>query len=218
MTRLYLLVEGQTEEAFVKELLAPHYAEQQLFITPIIARTGPESKGGIVSYSKIKPQVTRLCRQHRSAYVSTLIDLYALPEDFPGKRASDYPSNGSGKEKANFLEGKFLASINEPNFIPNFLVHEYEALLFVQPDKFSEWTDDAEIVAHLSKIADHFACPEDINDKPETAPSKRIKAIMKNYRKTIHGPLIACAIGMEDMRKNCPHFHEWLLKLEKLIT
>jgi hypothetical protein len=41
MKRLYLLVEGQTEETFVRELLTPHYAHLDLFISPIIVRTSP---------------------------------------------------------------------------------------------------------------------------------------------------------------------------------
>ena len=34
MTRIYLLVEGQTEEAFVNELLVPHYARMGRFGSP----------------------------------------------------------------------------------------------------------------------------------------------------------------------------------------
>ena len=46
MKRLYLLVEGQTEETFVRELLAPHYAQVELFMYPILLRTSPGFKGG----------------------------------------------------------------------------------------------------------------------------------------------------------------------------
>lgn len=41
MNRVYLLVEGQTEEAFVNELLVPHYTRMGLYLTPIIASTSP---------------------------------------------------------------------------------------------------------------------------------------------------------------------------------
>jgi hypothetical protein len=48
--RLYLLVEGQTEETFVRELL---------FISPIIVRTSPGYKGGVTGYGKTKSQLKR---------------------------------------------------------------------------------------------------------------------------------------------------------------
>lgn len=216
MTRVYLLVEGQTEEAFVRELLEPHYARLGLYLTPIIVRTSPGHKGGVVSYAKIKPQLQRLCRQDDGAHVSTLFDLYALPQDFPGKADATYPANGSGHQKAAFLEAYLAKDIDQANFIPNLMVYEFEALLFVQPDKFSEWTDNYKTVIELGDQAQKYATPEDINDSPETAPSKRIQVAMPGYQKTFHGPLIACEIGLDAMRAACPHFHGWLQKLEAL--
>lgn len=213
MSRIYLLVEGQTEEAFVGELLTPHYARMGLYITPIIVSTSPGFRGGVVSYAKIKPQIVRLCSQDTQAKVSTMFDLYALPNDFPGKADAAYPSQGSGAQKADYLEARLKQNINEPNFLPNLMVHEFEALLFTAPQKFAEWTDDAEVVEKLASAVKSCK-PEDVNDSPLTAPSKRVLAAMPNYQKTFHGPLIACEIGLDAMRQSCPHFHAWLLTLE----
>jgi hypothetical protein len=218
MTRVYLLVEGQTEEAFVRELLEPHYARLGLYLTPIIVRTSPGYKGGVVSYAKIKPQLQRLCRQDADTHVSTLFDLYALPTDFPGKQDAAYPANGNGHQKASFLETRLAEDIELANFIPNLMVHEFEALLFVEPRKFAEWTDGYKTVIALGDQAQKYPTPEDINDSPESAPSKRIQKAMPSYQKTFHGPLIACEIGLDAMRKACPHFNEWLVKLESLIS
>lgn len=213
MSRIYLLVEGQTEEAFVGELLTPHYARMGLYITPIIVSTSPGHKGGVVSYAKIKPQIIRLCRQDVQANVSTLFDLYALPTDFPGKADAGYPANGSGVQKADYLESRLMQDINEANFLPNLLVHEFEALLFTAPQKFAEWTEnDAVVTKLLASVQGH--APEEINDSPQTAPSKRVLAVMPEYQKTFHGPLIACEIGLDAMRQACPHFNAWLEKLE----
>ena len=217
MTRVYLLVEGQTEEAFVRELLEPHYSRLGLYLTPILVRTSPGYKGGVVSYAKIKPQLQRLCSQDDGANVSTLFDLYALPQDFPGKEDAAYPVNGSGHQKASFLEARLAEDIDRANFIPNLMVHEFEALLFVDPRKFAEWTDSNSAVINLGDQAQKYETPEDINDSPESAPSKRILKAMPSYQKTFHGPLIACEIGLDAMRKVCPHFNEWLMKLEALI-
>lgn len=216
MTRVYMLVEGQTEEAFVRELLVPHYARLGLYLFPVIVHTSPGYKGGVVSYAKIKPQILRLCRQDASAHVTTLFDLYALPQDFPGKMDAAYPVGGSGRQKAEFLEARLAQEMGQANFLPHLMVHEFEALLFVQPDKFAEWTDGLAVVKSIRADAQSHATPEDINDGPQTAPSKRILAAMPRYQKTFHGPLIACEIGLDAMRVACPHFHGWLQQLEAL--
>lgn len=216
MSRVYLLVEGQTEEAFVNELMMPVYASRGLYLTPIIVSTSPGHKGGVVSYGKVRPQIERLCKQDSGAYVTTIFDLYALPGDFPGKSSSAYPATASGHDKAKFLEAELAMDIGQRNFIPNLLVHEFEALLFVQIDAFAQWTDDAHVLAPLRAIQG-TAPPEDINDSPDTAPSKRILAAMPGYQKTFHGPLIACDIGLAAMRTACPHFAGWLRELEELV-
>jgi Domain of unknown function (DUF4276) len=215
MNRIYLLVEGQTEEAFVGELLAPHYARIGLYLTPIIVSTSHRHKGGVVSYAKIRPQIVRLCRQDARAQVSTMFDLYALPVDFPGKLSPAFPRQGTGVQKAEFLETQLALDVNEPNFLPNLLVHEFEALLLAGPEKFSEWTDDASVVKELSATVAN-TLPEDINESPMSAPSMRVLAAMPSYQKTFHGPLIACEIGLDAIRQSCPHFHGWLTRLEAL--
>ncbi len=215
MSRIYLLVEGQTEEAFVSELLVPHYSNQGIFLTPIIVSTRPGFRGGVVGYMKVRRQIERLCKQDGGARVSTLFDLYALPNDFPGKSSPQYPVNGTGRQKADFLEAELAKDIGLQNFIPNLLVHEFEALLFVQLDAFAAWTDDDSVLEPLHAVRATTA-PEDINDGHATAPSKRILSVMPGYQKTVHGPLIACDIGLDAIRRACPHFDDWLDKLEAL--
>lgn len=215
MRRVYLLVEGQTEETFVRELLAPHYARMHLLLTPIIVSTSPGHRGGIVSYGKVRPQIERLCKQDAKAVVSTLFDLYALPADFPGKCASEWPKQRSGLDKARLIEQALLADIKQANFLPYIQVHEFEALLFTDLTAFEAWVDDDGVLAPLHAVRATTA-PEDINENPQTAPSARILSVMRNYQKTVHGPLIACDIGLDAMRDACPHFAEWLSRLDGL--
>jgi hypothetical protein len=56
--------------------------------------------------------------------------------------------------------------------------------------------------------------PEEINERPEFAPSKRIIDLFPAYKKTLHGPTTAARIGLETIRNECPHFNEWMNKLE----
>jgi hypothetical protein len=44
--RVNILVEGQTEETFVRELLAPHLVGFQVYLTPRIIETSKGHKGG----------------------------------------------------------------------------------------------------------------------------------------------------------------------------
>jgi hypothetical protein len=216
MSRIYLLVEGQTEEAFVGELLQPHYARMGLYLTPIIVSTSPSQKGGVVSYAKVRPQIERLCKQESDTHVSTLFDLYALPSDFPGKSDPAWPHQGTGDQKARWVESCLTRDIGRRNFIPNILVHEFEALLFVRPDAFAGWTDEHAVESLAA--ARRNTAPEDINDGANTAPSKRIRAAMPGYQKPVHGPLIACDIGLDAIRADCPHFDAWLRRLEALVN
>jgi len=141
--------------------------------------------------------------------------LYGLPHDFPGKSNPIYRSLGNGRDKAQLLESELMREIELPNFIPNLTLHEFETLLFVNLAAFTPWTDSDHCLAELHKVRGTTA-PEDINDGPSTAPSKRIKAAMPRYQKTFHGPLIAIDIGLDAMRRECPHFDAWLAKIEAL--
>ncbi len=215
MSRVYILVEGQTEEAFLNELMVQPYARKGVYLTPIIINTSASHKGGLSSYSKVKPQIEKLCKQDSKAYVSTFFDYYALPKDFPGNRELSSFGAATGTAKVAYLEQQLGAAIARPNFIPNLTLHEFEALLLTDVDAFAEWTDADEVLEPLRQVRVATA-PEDINNNALTAPSKRILSAMPEYQKTLHGPLIALAIGLDAIRGACPHFNCWLDKLDGL--
>ncbi|WP_288874649.1 DUF4276 family protein [uncultured Kosakonia sp.] len=210
MTRVLVFVEGQTEETFVRDLLVPYFAIQGLYLTPILAQTSPGHKGGIVSYGKVKHQVLRLCKQDGTAYVTTLIDYYGLPTDFPGYTSSP---DLDAHQRVRLLEQAFGTDITQARFIPNLLLHEFEALLFCAPKKFADWLDDNAPIDELEAVRLAFASPEHINNSPQTAPSKRIMALIPEYRKTLHGPMIAADIGLDLIRAQCSHFNNWIERL-----
>jgi hypothetical protein len=98
---------------------------------------------------------------------------------------------------------------------PNLMVHEFETLLFVNLVAFTPWTDSDHCLTELHKVR-RTTVPDDINAGLSSAPSKRIKAVMPRYQKTFHGPLITIDIGLDAMRRECPHFNAWLAKIEAL--
>jgi hypothetical protein len=66
--------------------------------------------------------------------------------------------------------------------------------------------DDPAVIDAIAKIAASHATPEDIDDGPMTAPSKRLCDVFAAYQKALHGPLAVAAIGLDRIRATCPHF------------
>ncbi len=213
MTRIYVMVEGQTEDTFVRDVLTPHFSRIGVYLYSILVSTSPTHKGGVTNYDKVKPQLIQQCREKHTAYVTTMFDLYALPNNFPCKEDPTYQTLRTGHQKASYLEQALATDIGERNFIPNLMVHEFEAILFSHVEHFSCWTDEI-TVNRLKSIASDYPTPEDINDSPETAPSKRILQLMPEYDKVVQGSIIASEIGLDQIRAKCDHFDEWLKKLE----
>ncbi len=211
MTRVHVFCEGQTEDVFVREVLAPHFQRMNIWLNPIIVRTGPQGKGGVSSYGKIKWQVENKCKEDPTAWVTTLLDYYGLPSDFPAMAMA-----GDSMARAKAVEKAFQTDIGQLNFIANIIVHEFEGLLFSAPTAFAAWFDDADIIRTLTNVRDGFSTPEHINDGQTTAPSKRILAVCDTYDKMVHGSLIALDIGLDTICRECPLFHAWVKRLEAL--
>lgn len=218
MKRVLVLVEGQTEERFVKDTLAPHLWAQGVDLVPKIAvtkrvKSGPDFKGGITDYQKVENDLLRLLGDSGTIGVTSFIDYYRLPGDFPGM--STRP-RGKPILRAKHVEEVWARKIDHRQFRPFLMVHEFEALLFSKPDEICRALYQPEKEADLKEIKNAFPTPEDINDNPETAPSKRIIKILIGYQKTVHGPSVAKRIGLDTLRSECPHFNEWLTWLEGL--
>ena len=97
--------------------------------------------------------------------------------------------------------------------------HEFEGLLFSGVEVFRTLPDiSTQQVADLRSIRDGFTTPEDINDNPQTAPSRRIVGVVPGYRKRTYGPLLAQEIGLVGIRSQCPRFDAWVKRLESLAA
>ena len=70
----------------------------------------------------------------------------------------------------------------------------------------------------LQAVIDEYENPELIDNGPETAPSKRIISIYPRYgdNKPTIGSMIAQEIGIDELKKACRHFNDWVTKLERL--
>jgi len=217
MKRCLILVEGQTEERFVKDVLCPEFEPRDFYLSPTILTTkivksGPNFKGGVTSYAKLRADLDKLLRS--GAVVTTMIDYYGLPSDTPGM--SDRPI-GRAIDRVKHVENAIFNDMGSPYLLPFLALHEFEALLFVDHETTASVIPAPEKASEFLAIAGG-AEPEDINENPETAPSKRLKQVFPSFRKTLHGPTAAKRIGLSALRARCPHFDSWITRLEQYAS
>lgn len=226
MDRLLVHVEGQTEETFVNQILAPHLCN--FGYSTISARLIGNARqrvrrGGIRSWSSVRSDILAHIKQDASCLATTMVDYYGLPktgpEAWPGRNEAGMLAF---HHKAASVEAALSADIckemgsgfNPNRFIPFVIMHEFEGLLFSDCEKFSRGIGQPELAPNFQAIRKQFPTPEEINDSPITAPSKRIEKLVPGYEKPLLGTLAVLEIGLDRIRDECPHFRNWLEKLE----
>lgn len=220
MRRVYVVVEGLTEESFIKDVLAPVLWGHHVYLIPIILGT-PGHRGGNTSYARVKKDIVVLLKQDATACCSTMLDFYGLGDGFPGLPPSGTMPN---TEKVARIEQAVRADIMvevpdrraDVRLIPYLQLHEYEGLLFSDPKAFASGIGQPQIAPQLQIVRNAFTTPEDINDDVNTAPSKRVLGAYSSYRKVLDGTAAARAVGIARMRQECPHFRAWIETLESL--
>lgn len=220
MVQVHILVEGQTEEAFVKEILSPFLLNYNLTIIPIIISTkrtkeGRKFKGGLTNanFNNFISDLKGLIRSTPQGYVTTFIDYYGIPSKFPGYE--ERVTMRTQLNKVLFLEEQLANFLhNHPRFIPYIQLHEFEAFLFTDSIGFQKYLSPNEAnLEHLIYIIENYPNPEDINEGTETAPSKRILSNYRSYEKVNDGNLILLEIGIEKLIEKCSHFKSFIDKL-----
>jgi len=94
----------------------------------------------------------------------------------------------------------------------NLTLHEFEGYLFSNTEAFANIASKSQ-VNELANIRRRHDTPEHINDKFETAPSRRILGILPKYQKMQDGISIAENITVDRIAAECRHFAIWLAKL-----
>jgi hypothetical protein len=225
VARLYLFAEGPTEQTFADNVLKPHLAQHNVFLhKPVLIahakKKGRIHRGGGRQYLPMKNDILRFLSQEndRDVFFTTMIDLYAIHTEFPGLSEADTLRH-LPVMRVEFLEQRFAEDIGDPRFVPFIQLHEFEAYLFADPTCFrSFYSHHNRKLAALTAIADQYSTPELINDGQNSAPSKRIVSELPDYEdaKSVVGPQVAELIGLATIRQKCPHFHDWLSRLEQL--
>ncbi len=229
MTRLLVHVEGQTEEAFVNQLLAPHlYGYGYISVSARLMGNARQRdrRGGIRPWPAARDDILRHLREDRGCLATTMVDYYGLPAGdqgaWPGRATAVTDSLQDGGAHAAHVEEAIAQDVAEQmggdfdrsRFLPFIVMHEFEGLLFSDCIRFAEGIGKPELAGAFGTIRWRFATPEDINDSPVTAPSKRLASLLPGYQKPLNGTLGAQAIGLDRIREECPHFRAWVEQLE----
>jgi hypothetical protein len=219
-----IVVEGPTERAVIEQVLAPHFGGRGLSLhAKVVGKPG--HKGGVRNFESVRKEIMALMRQEPRSFVSTFFDYYGLPASWPG---IGLVSGGSAQEKALAVETSMLQNVRSilgestglNHFLPYVQMHELEALLFSNPGVMANTFERNDLASTFAAMVRQCGGCEEINDRAETAPSRRIAGLFPAYRKVgslmAHAPIIAKRIGTDAIRQACPHFNEWLTKLEGL--
>lgn len=224
MINLYVIVEGSSEENFIKKILAPYFANKNIFLYAECVITGKNNngkvcKGGGNSYQLYKNHITARIKQflpRQNYYFTTMIDFYALPTDF--QKLEESKSINQKYEQINFLEESFKSDIGYDNFIPYIQLHEFETLLFCDTQAIVEHYFDIEheklydIINQDIKDYDNI---EMINSSEHNAPSKRLDRYTNGEycnTKVSSSFSILKNIDIKILKEKCKHFNSWLFK------
>jgi len=224
--RLIVVVEGQTEDNFVRRILPPHLWGSGVVVSATIvgkakaAARGNSGKGarGGGCYADWERDIRNCLQDNPSPdfRLTTLFDLYGLPDDFPGR--DPIASDRSQADRCDRLKQAMKERINDWRFIPYLQLHEFEALVMACLPDLEGLYDAQDQLAGLTKLQAEVAAlqPEEINDSKETAPSTRLERLIPGYRKTKDGPDAIERAGLASVRSKCPRFSAWLSCLENL--
>ena len=214
MKRLYIVVEGQTEQEFVNSVAAPYLNKKGILdARPILIRTSRTGRGGMTKYKHLSDTVRLLLNSDKQDFiVTTFIDYFRLPDSMPVyDKCMEIPDETARIEA---LEASINDDIGDRRFFAYIQRHEFEALLFSSNAGFKYYFPD-QCARQTAEIIASYTSPEDINSSPEGAPSKRLLAIKPDYNKVLEGNVIAIEVGIETMLSKCPRFSKWF---EKIIT
>ena len=179
MKRLYVIVEGQTEQEFVNSMIAPYLLQYEIYnVTPLLIRTSKSGRGGFVNYEHLRNDVKRLLHSPKDDFVvTTFVDYFRIP-DVPHKEM--WGQKKIHVEQVVEMEKCMGEDIQDSRFIPYIQMHEFEALLFASNKGFNTYFDE-NLSEQTDAIVHAYENPKDINSTPQGAPSKRILSIKPNY-------------------------------------
>ncbi|XAH25900.1 DUF4276 family protein [Xylophilus sp. GW821-FHT01B05] len=217
-----VFAEGQSDEAFLKRVVAPALRDAHIFLKPQTLHTSRDSTGGAINFDRLCRNVRNTLRQTDTSYLTTFFDLYGLDNGMPGYSAALALAEPGGKvrhiERALHEALVHELGVRADRLILHIQPYELEGLFFSNPDALSEsvpgWARSAN---SLQEVRRAFPSPEHINNGFATKPSARLASLLKPaYRKTTHAPVIGQRVGLTAISQECAHFAAWIDRLRQL--
>ena len=220
MKRLVIIVEGDADERFINNVLTPYFNSNGIY-NYIQCYKIKHSNGGLSKYSHLKKDIVNTLYEN-DVVVSTLVDFYRIPSDFPGYNES--LSYDKHSDQVNYLESKIKEDIELTqnrvfeNLVPYIQLHEFETFIFSDIMGVDALFDQSEYDRReFINITRQYENPEDINNGVNTAPSVRLKKIIKGYDKVLFGIEIIQNLGVDLIREKCPRFNSWIQNLIDIL-
>jgi hypothetical protein len=211
--QIAVVVEGQTESAFVSELLAPYLQTFGAYITPVIVKTsrladGTTFKGGGMVWKHYENDLRRLLRASHYRCVSILVDFYAYPRNAPGADCCQRPHQP--RRCADLRIQAMAQTIGDQRFVPHVVLHEFETWVIAGALGTSHVLGDAGVAMRLQEEARTVGDDvELLNDSKVTAPSKRVIRCWPDYDKVTDGIEVIREAGLEKVSDRCPGLRSW---------
>lgn len=213
MRQVAIVVEGQTEEAFVQQVLAA-YVGSRVHLQPIITKTKVTARGayrGGGAWSHYRDILRRLIHQPHWSLVTTLIDFYAFPADGPGRDCHPGP-HPSPRDCARARSAAMAEALPGP-WLPFVLLHEFETLVIAAGSKQDSVLGDERAPLDFRRMIEQAGEAELVDDGQDSAPSKRVQARLPGYRKARDGAAVVGGCDLSLTMQECPGFGQWVDRL-----
>ena len=192
-----VVCEGQTEVDFIKCLNEKYFNPKEISLKPV-SYNKSTSMNGNVSVDRIVQYI----KKAKHPIVTTFVDYYGFKHQ--------------SSRSVTQIEEEIKEKANKEFLIPYLQMHEIEALWFSDIKEVKNPNDSQ--VDMLMKIIDEYPNPEDINNSPQTAPSKRLESIFPDYQKVLDGKLISNKLSIPKIQEKCPRFSKWLKDIEDMAN
>ena len=157
--------------------------------------------------------------QTEQSFCQNVLSPYFLTKGFAVEAPTIKHSHG-GIVPWETLKRQLVEHLHEGDAIVTMLIDFYRIKDSYQ---FPGWEEAKTIEDSQDKMNGLFQdmardMPEDINNKPETAPSSRLMSAVTGYDKVVYGSLLAEETGLSTIRSRCPLFNSWIERIEDVCN
>lgn len=228
MKKIVFIVEGDSEDEFVKRIIKPYFVSQGIpdyYIKSIII-TMSGGGHGFNNIDHFKNTIRPVLYLKEEPIITSFIDHYRLNSERKLPGYDECIKEADIEDRLVKMEEKLQEEVQKIKayrfFVPYIQRHEFETLLFSDPEQGFDLEAD-KIKQEVIALCNSFKSIEDINSTPEGAPSVRLSAIYNRYKEKYNKGADAVDIAelttIEKMLEKCPRFKCWIDTLvEKVLS